>query len=252
MNRATMTKRLGKASLAVLFFLPLASLAAGDAWPSAGDSAALTNSDCGVVSSMEGAPRVRRVFMIASDPDETLYVSDRLHAGDGLNVPADGHLEWTTGHNTIVTLGPDAKARLLGLRKSAFQAKAASPARLDIELLHGEIRVEVRRNATRPEAVMVSLPGLEVLVEQGDVQVGLEGPNRVTVLDGSASVRVRRGDVPGAPFTIDAGRRLGPEGPEAAPREALESIHRELPFSFERAKAALPPLPAASAAVDAP
>lgn len=210
-----------------------------------------TNNDCGNISEVSGAPVIRRSFHEKEHVGVTANVADRISSGDELEAPAGSRLEWTTGFNTVVTLAPGTRVRLDGLR-SFSDPSGTTAERLDITLLSGELRAQVRLNVERPESVLVAVNGGEVLVTRGDVAVFSGGTWRATVLSDGASARMRRGGVLGAPFPIDPGQIAGLGVQEAAEAAELNDIRARLPYSFELARMALPPLPPMSSAIEAP
>lgn len=232
-------------------FAATVSAAAADLWVGALDPAVVTNNNCGFISAVNGAPRIRRSFHSDRDDGNEAYVADRIHSGDELEVPPGGRLEWVSGDNIVVVLGENGLARLEGLRLFA-DAEGRRTTRLDVQLLRGEMRVQVRRNAERPSAVLVALNGADVLITQGDVELYSNDGWRTTALAGEAAARIRRGGVAGAPFTVVPGTRVGANGPEMPEKNEEAAIKARLPFSFEQIRAALPPSPVMGADAEAP
>ena len=226
------------------------SAAGGDYWISATESGVVTNNDCGQIVQIHGAPLIHRSFHAASDAGVEASIADRVSSGDELIAPAGSRVEMITGTNTVLVLGAGARVRLDGLR--AFDVGEAEATRLDVTLLAGEIRVQVRRNDVRPESVLVSMGGAEILVIRGDVEMFADGGWRCSVLAGGASGRMRRGGMPGAPFPIPADTVFAGSGATPLTREEKSAIAARVPFSFEVASAALPPLPPLSAESEAP
>lgn len=240
--------------VAVFVFLSIPAgvgVRAADRWVSADDPAVSSNNDCGHVSDVLGEPLIRRSFQDRDQQGSPVHVADRVSAGDELSAPAGTRLEWTTGSNLIVVMGPGARVRLGGLRSFAEPSGAAAT-RLDVELLAGDLRVQARRNADVPEYLLVSADGGEILVDWGDVVVSSEGAWRGAVLYGEASARMRRGAVTGAPFPMPEGFVSGFGAQERLAEAAADAMRARLPFSFELARLALPPLPAAGRGVEAP
>lgn len=235
---------------AVLFGLShwVCWLEAGDYWVSSSLHGVVTNNDCGVVSLVDGAPRIRRSFAPADDRGAIAFVADRVQSGDELEVPADSRLELTTGKNVVIVLGPATRVKLGGVR--VFQVDGVAVSRLDVALLSGEMRVQVRLNRERPEAVLMHLAGADVLATRGDVHVLSNGGWRATALSGEASARQRHGVTLGAPFVFDGA--VGSSGVETPDAAALAGIAGRLPFRFEIVRAALPPVPAVNQLLEAP
>lgn len=227
-----------------------ASVAAADYWLAATEPSVVTNNDCGFVSAVAGNAVIRRSFMTGSESTNA-HVADRINSGDELIAPHGGRIEWTSGNNMIVVLGADSQIRLDGLRSFA-RADGMTVMRLDVTLLKGECRVQVRLNSENPEAVAVTVNGADVLVTRGDVEVRSADGWSAAVINGDASARVRRGGVVGAPFAIAGGAVVGSGGEARATDAELAAIKARLPFSFEVLSSALPPLPAASYLLEAP
>ena len=235
-----------------LSFLAAPALSnAADHWIPPADPQVVTNNDCGFVSDADGSPVIRRSFHGEGQPGIDARVADRLSSGDELVVPTGSRLEWTSGTNMIVVLGSGSRARLGGLR-SFPGPDGRTVTRLDFQLLSGEARVQVRLNDNRPEAVLATLAGAEVLIRRGDVELFADAGWRSVVLTGDAFARVRRGGVAGAPFALLPGRAVGLGGEEMLSDTELAAIRRRLPFSFELMNAALPPLPSMSLELEAP
>lgn len=220
-----------------------------DFWASAGDPSIITNNDCGFVSAVAGAPRIRRSFMPAGET-APIYAADRLHSGDELQAPASGRVEMISGDNIAVVAADGAHLKLDGLRN--FAVGAARVSRLDLDLAGGGARVQVRLNSQNPEAVLITAGDAEVLVRRGDVEVRADGGWRISVLSGEASARIRRGATSGAPFTVAEGTTIGGDGEEKLGESGYAAIRERLPFSFEVLNAALPPLPPMSYILEAP
>ena len=239
-------------ALAVLLLMgATVSAHAVDYWVSSDDAAVITNNDCGFISDVAGHPVIRRSFQDESQPGVPANVADRINSGDELVVPAGSRLEWTTGSNIIVTLGSGTRVRLDGLR-SFGSAPDATAARLDVSVVTGAIRVQVRLNEERPDAFLASLSGADILVRRGDVEMFSDNAWRGAVLSGEASARVRRGGVTGVPFMLGEGQSVGAGGQEPLEEAQRSAIRGRLPFSFELVRAALPPLPPISSILEAP
>ncbi len=226
-------------------------LRAADPWVAATDPAVVTNNDCGRIDSLSGRPLLRRSFQEEGAPGAPASIADRISSGDELDAPPDTRVEWITGGNTIAVLGSGGRVRFDGLR-SFRDETGAEATRLDVTLLAGELRVQVRRNEARPERVLVALGGAEFLVTRGDAEFFADGGWRGAVLSGEAAGRLRRGTLPGAPFRMAEGVVVGASGESRMGEGEAEAIRRRLPFSFESARAALPPEPAMSEEMEAP
>lgn len=238
--------------IAALLWAAAPHVVAADYWVPFSSPGVVTNNDCGFVAAAEGGILVRRSFHSDATDGTRAHVADRLYSGDGLSVPLNGRLEWVSGNNIVVVLGSDARATLGGLR-TFTDAGGNKVLRLDLKLIQGECRVQVRLNELRPEAVLVSLGDeIEVLVQRGDVELAAGGSWRVASLSGSVQARIKRGTVTGAPFTIGEGTAVDGTGEKGLDAQELASAQRRLPFSFELVSAALPPLPAMSRMLEAP
>ncbi len=235
----------------VLVFAARTGASAADLWVAATDPAVVTNNDCGQIAAVAGSPLIRRSFQAGEDGGSPASIADRLGAGDELIAPAGSSVEWTTGANTIAVLGSGGRVRFDGLR-SFTDAEGRAASRLDLTLLSGELRVQVRLNEKRPEAVLAALGGADFLVTRGDAGFFADGGWRGAVIGGTATGRIRRGVMPGAPFAIAEGRVVGADGESALGEGDAAAIRQRVPFSFESVRAALPPIPAMSAGMDAP
>lgn len=218
-------------------------------WRHHSEPGVATNNDCGSVAYVSGGPLLRRSFMSAEEPGLSLYIADRVHSGDELVVPAGSLLEVHSGTNVAVVLGPGSGVRLDGLRSYPL-GDGRSASRLDLTVLHGEVRIQVRLNEESPEAALAGVDGAEVLVTRGDVAVLGGGAWRAVAVSGNAEARILRGTVRGAAFAFDGA--VGLEGREEPSADELAALRVRLPFSFESIRAALPPLPAASRYLEAP
>ena len=235
-------------------FLVLAAIsrcAAADAWIPATDPAIVTNNDCGQIAALSGRPMIRRSFHTGDAEGVAANIADRISSGDELVVPAGSRIEWVTGVNTVAVLGSGGRVRFDGLR-TFVNADGKETARLDVTVLAGEARVQVRLNESRPETVLAVLGGAEILVVRGDVELFANGSWRGAVLSGRAAARNRRGALPGAPFAIDAGTVVDVSGESRLSAGEADAIKLRVPFSFESARAALPPIPPVSIEMDAP
>lgn len=248
-NMNILCKHLYALCLMALFAVPAAS--AADYWVAANDAAVVTNNDCGAVSAIQGEPTIRRSFHTDDDVGIPATVADRVNTGDVVSVPFGSRLEMVTGSNIVLVFGSGCKVRLGGLRNFA-DADGLPVTRLDLEVLEGEMRLQVRQNVQKPMAALVQLNGAEVLVRRGDVEVALQGGWQAAVLSGDAMARLRRSGVPGAPFVIAERRTVGSRGDEPLGEDETLAIRGRVPFSFETRSAALPPLPHMSSVLEAP
>ncbi len=251
--RTRRARSIAPALACALLWTAAACAPAADLWVAADDPAVVTNNDCGQIAALSGRPLIHRSFHAGEDEGVPATIADRLGAGDELIAPDGADIEWITGANTVAVLGAGGRVRLDGLRVFA-DAEGKAIARLDVTLLAGELRVQVRLNERRPEALFASLGGAEFLVTRGDVELFAGGGDgwRAAALSGGASGRVRRGAMPGAPFDVGAGSLVGASGEALLGKDGAEAVRRRIPFSFESIRAALPPLPAMSAEMDAP
>ncbi|MDR1744371.1 MAG: hypothetical protein LBS30_01300 [Planctomycetota bacterium] len=245
-------RRLPNPCLLVLLALSAAGGAgAGDYWVAANDAGVVTNNDCGAVSGVHGKPAIRRSFLAADAAGIPANIADRVSSGDEILAPSGSRLEMIAGSNIILVFGSGARVRMGGLRNFAG-AGGLPVARLDLEVLEGEMRLQVRLNEQKPMAALIRLDGSEVLVRRGDVEIAVQGGWRAAVLSGGASARLVRSGVPGAPFAVDELREVGSGGDGELGENEKLAIRARLPFSFETRGAALPPLPHASTVLEAP
>ncbi len=227
-----------------------AGAAAADIWVKSTAADVVSTNDCGSILSSRGAARIRRSFQPADSGGGEVNAADRLNSGDELITLSGGRIEAAGGDNVILVLGENSRVRLVTL--ISFTDPAGMPAtRLDVELLAGEARVQVRLNEESPAHLLASLGDVDILVSRGDAALSTTGGWRGAVLSGDASGRIRRGQMAGAPFPIPAGRMAG--GGESVLDAATRSgILSRLPFSFESYRFALPPMPLMSSDSDAP
>lgn len=224
---------------------------AGDFWISGSDASVVTNNDCGFIAAIGGRPTLLRSFQDANSPGVAASITDRVNSGDEVRVPEGSRLELVSGANVVLVFGEGSRVKFQGLRNfAAGDVREAS--RLDIELLAGEVRVQVRLNQARPESVLLSVDGNQFLMRRGDATFGRIIGWQATVLSGDVSGRVRRTSVLGAPFELPAGTLLGVGGQADISDSAKQRILARLPFSFETIRAALPPLPSLSYELEAP
>lgn len=222
-----------------------------DFWVRGTDASVVTNNDCGRVSAIHGQPVVVRSFQEEGSAGHAILATDRVYSGDELRIPDGGRLELTSGSNVVISFGSGSRVRFSGLRSfSAGVEREAS--RLDLELLSGELRVQVRQNQVRPESVLVSSGGGDFLIRRGDVCVLNSSVWRGWVLAGEAMARQRRGTSVGAPFVVHGGNGVGEGGALPLDKELGEQLRTRLPFSFDITRAALPPLPSLSYDEEAP
>ncbi|MCL2001047.1 MAG: hypothetical protein FWG74_06395 [Planctomycetes bacterium] len=222
-----------------------------DYWVSSDNQAVTTVNDCGIVSFALGNPRIRRVFMSDREPGDVLGLAVRLRSGDEIEVPVGGRLEWITGKNTIAVLGHDSRVKIEGLRYFT-DADGVQVSRLDLRLVKGDIRLQVRFNQNLPEAVMVGLEGADALIVRGDVVLMGGGAwFGATIFGGGVQARLKQGNAAGAPFTVPERMSISPSGEGKLGDAALFEIMGRLPFSFELTTVALPPLPALGADIEA-
>lgn len=245
------TMRITTAVFAALAFFANERLSAADYWVGPLDPVVVTNNDCGFVSAVTGTPVIRRSFHVGQDNASAAYVADRIHSGDELSAPISSRLEWISGNNIVIVLGESGLARLGGLRTFS-DPDGRRVTRLDVTLVQGEMRVQVRRNDDNPEAVLVTMNGAEVLVTRGDIEMYSNSAWHTAALAGEGAARIRRGGVAGAPFVYAAGVLVSGNGQETLAATEAAAIKARLPFSFELARAALPPTPAMSSELEAP
>lgn len=225
--------------------------AAVDYWTSASNPAINTNNDCGLVAAVSGKVQIRRSFQSDTDTALPLALADRIHSGDILETPAGGRAEWTSGYNLVAVAGSNSRVRFNGLRN--FIDSDGKPAvRLDLTLLSGELRVQVRLNRDQPEAVLTALTGSEVLMKRGDVCFVETGQWRSGMLAGEGWGRLIRGSTIGEPFTIAAGNLVGTAGNSALTGKDIAAIKARLPFSFELERLAKQPEPSMGDEPEAP
>lgn len=243
---------LAAAALCVFAYVMNACAAcAADLWVSAADPVVVTNNDCGQIVSVSGRPLIHRSFQTDDNAGTPANIADRISAGDELIVPNGARIEWITGANTVAVLGAGGRVRFDGLRSFAGEG-GKQVSRLDVTLLAGEMRAQVRLNENTPEALFAALGGGEFLLARGDMEFFSGGDWRGAVVSGSASGRLRHGAMAGAPFAVDEGRTVGASGEARMADGEPEAIKQRVPFSFEAIRAALPPLPMMSYENDAP
>ncbi|MCD8140068.1 MAG: hypothetical protein LUE17_09890 [Planctomycetaceae bacterium] len=170
----------GTTFLAFLALLAVAApgrAAAAEYWVAATDVAVVTNNDCGAVSFIQGQPAIRRSFHAEDDPGLAANIADRVNSGDEIIVPFGSRLEMTSGSNVVLVFGAGCRVRLGGLR-SFTDPEGKQVARLDLDLLEGEMRLQVRLHEDKPMAALITLDGAEVLVRRGDVELAMQGATR--------------------------------------------------------------------------
>jgi hypothetical protein len=243
------TRTLSAAAILALVFC--ARIAAADLWVAATSPAVVTNNDCGQIVALAGKPLIHRSFQTGATDGIPASIADRISSGDELIAPDASRIEWITGANTVAVLGAGGRVRFDGLRVFTG-ADGKETSRLDVTLLSGELRVQVRLNENKPESVLAALGGADFLVTRGDVELFAADGWRGAVLSGQASGRLQRGSVPGAPFAVEEGSIVAATGESRMDAGETDAVKSRVPFSFESARAALPPGPAMSAEMDAP
>lgn len=224
---------------------------AADMWVAATDPAVVTNNDCGQIASVTGRPMIHRSFQAQEAEGTAVNIADRISSGDELIVPPGSLVEWTAGANTVAVLGPGGRVRFDGARVFAA-ADGREAVRLDVTVISGELRAQARENENRPEMIRAALNGAEFLLTRGDAAFVSGELWQAAVLSGEASGRLRRGAMPGAAFALEAGTMVDAAGQAAIGEDGMNAVKQRVPFSFETARAALPPLPLMSAEMDAP
>lgn len=237
--------------LAVMFAFTCRAATGSDFWVSGTDASVVTNNDCGFISGIHGQPVIIRSFHDASAPGIRANLTDRINSGDEIRVPADSRLEVTSGSNVVAVAGAGSRVKFLGSRNFGT-SESREVSRIDMELITGELRVQVRMNESRPELALVTTGSGEFLIRRGDVDVITSISWQTSVLSGDAQVRLRRGGTTGAPFTLSEGNLLGVGGQAALTSEVRERIRTRVPFSFETKRAALPPQPSVAYELEAP
>ncbi len=228
-----------------------ATAGAADIWVNADDPGVITNNDCGFVAAIHHAAVIRRSFLAEGDAGMAANIADRVTSGDILQTPDGGRVEIASGNNVALVLGPASRLKLGGMR-SFTDAAGLAATRLDVEILAGDVRVQVRLNREAPEYVLITAEGADVLVSRGDVAVTTGDGWLASTLSGTAGGRVHRGKVVGAPFAIESGTAVGNGGAAALTGAASDALRGRLPFSFEVEGLALPPLPPQSWELEAP
>lgn len=248
-----MIRLYNRAFFVVLLFLfvTCSVVFCADFWVSGTDAAVVTSNDCGQISAVHGEPVVVRSFQEAGSPGIKAMLTDKIYSGDEIRVPDGGRLEVVSGSNLVVVFGGGSRVRFSGLRGFAVEG-GGEASRLDLELIGGEMRVQARRNKTRPESVLIVTEGADVLVRGGDVCLRGGESWRGSVLSGEALVRMRRGVTIGAAFALAEGRGVGGSGQSDLAASVREDLVKRLPFSFELMRAALPPLPSLTYELEAP
>lgn len=239
------------AILLAAIMLPMASVSAADFWVGATDASVSTNNDCGFVTATHGGATIRRSFHPAGDSGVTAHIADRVNSGDELVAPPGGRIEIVSGDNIVLVVGDSSRVKLSGLR--IFTGPMGNTVtRLDLEVVSGEARIQVRLNEQKPECVLAALNGAEVLVSRGDIVLFSQTGWMATSMAGEAMGRIKRGTVVGAPFVIGDRRSVGGDGDSSLEASLGDAMRARLPFSFEMISAALPPAPAMSSQFEAP
>lgn len=226
--------------------LACAGATAADYWAQPGTPGLSTENDCAYIAAVRGNPLIHRAFMAAGERSLSLMSQDRVYTGDELIVPPGDRAEWISGNNIVAVLGGDARAKFQGVRKFPGPDGYAVT-RLDFSLLKGMVRVQVRSNRQRPEAVLVAFEQGEALVLRGDVLVSAGPEWRVAVIGGQALVRLKKGRQFGKVTRVAGGSALTAAGERRFGLEESNAQLAEVPFSFEVTRAALPPFPAKGA-----
>lgn len=222
-----------------------------DFWVSGTDASVVTSNDCGQISATHGLPVVVRSFQQAGSPGVKAMITDKVYSGDEVHVPDGSRLEIVSGSNVAMVFGEGSRVRFSGLRWLGASGKSGA-SRLDLELVAGEMRVQVRRNMTRPESVLVSAGEAQFLIKEGDVCLTNSSSWQGAVLAGEGMGRLRRGATIGAPFAIPEGTTVGEGGAGELAADSRSRFTALLPFSFELTRTALPPLPSLSYELEAP
>jgi hypothetical protein len=224
---------------------------AADLWVKPNDPAVVSTKDCGSVTATHGATRIHRAFQSDEEAGIDVNTADRVNSGDELITDSGGRIEMVSGGNIILVIGENSRVRILALH--SFPDPAGTPVtRLDMELLSGEARAQVRLNDEAPAHLRAALAGAEVLVSRGDVALSAGSGWRASVIAGEAACRMRRGHVAGAPFTLPPRRTAGADGEAVLADAAANALRSRLPFSFELTAIALPPTPSISPEFEAP
>lgn len=245
-----MTTRMGFCLVSLVFLSCPAG--AADLWVAGTNPAVISANDCGLVTAVSGAARIRRSFQTEKDAGLDANVADRVNAGDELVTDAGGRIEIAGGANNVIVIGQNARLKLNALRTFAGPS-GKQVARLDMELLAGQARVQVRLNTAKPEHVFISCGGMEVLASRGDIAVAAGDVWLAAGLaEGEAVGRTRRGQVTGAPFPIEKGRLVTAGGAADLDDAAAAAMKTRLPFSFELTSVALPPMPSVRPDLEAP
>lgn len=224
---------------------------AADLWVNATDAVVITNNDCGFITATHGGATIRRSFHAAGDPGVAAHTADRVNSGDELVAPPGGRIEMVSGGNIVLVAGDNSRVRLNGLR--TFTGPLGNNVtRLDLEVVSGEARVQVRLNEEKAECVLAALNGAEVLVRRGDIVLYSQSGWLASSISGEVMGRVKRGAVVGAPFIIGDRRSVGGDGDAALDDSLGNAMRARLPFSFELVSAALPPAPSMGSQFEAP
>lgn len=219
-----------------------------DLWAKTGDPMVTAVNDCGQVSRIRGRARIKRSYMAEKDAPDSLVTFDRVHAGDEIETGPDGAAEVVTGNNVLVLIGPGTKVVLRGVRL-VDDGTGKQTACLDLGLLQGVVRTQVRLHQNNPEAVLVESDAVSALSTRGDMAVSTVSDWLLAVLAGSADYRTTRG---GRNSVLETGL-LGKDDAFSELDGALaDSIASRLPFTYEIVRAALPPLPPPDPYAEAP
>ncbi len=228
-------------SIAAAFFAA-AAVQAADFWVDRNSGAAMIDSDSGVVTGIWGQASVRKSFMTQNSEEIPLGVFDKMQAGDIVETGREGRVEITSGNNVLLVIGPESAVRFLGL-VSFFTSENAPAKRLDLQMLKGRIRLQVRLNRNYPEMALVEAGSLSVLTTRGDMSL-FQDPNwRLAVLVGDVSYRNRPGGTLGPVAALQAGQTLYADNIVTLTDEEKERLATAMPFRYEIGRAALPPAP---------
>lgn len=220
-------------------------------WIDASDVTVATSDDAGVVSGVWGQALLKGQYMESDEQGMRIGISDRVGAGDEITTAANARVEIVTGNNLVSVIGPSSSIRILGVR--GFDGgDGRKLSRLDLQILEGTVRSQVRESVSRPESVLLDLGGAQCLVTRGDAAASVGAAWRVAVLAGSVSCRIKQGGGTSAPYDVTAGRVADADGVGELSGQALADLKSILPFSYEIHRAALPPTPPPDPSVDAP
>ncbi|MDR3210568.1 MAG: hypothetical protein LBU79_01475 [Planctomycetota bacterium] len=232
--------------------LGASSLPAVDRWVDAVNPAVTSNNECGIVNGVWGNALVRKGFQDPKAPGSVVGQTDRLQAGDQVETAARSRLEFSSGNNILVLIGPTSKVKILGLR-SFTNTDGVVTNRLDLQLVEGMVRFQARLNELIPECALGEAGNLGVLLTRGDVVLSGGRNPRFAVLAGNVSFRHRLGASNWSDEdSVIAGSGFADGAAITVAGEEAERLLEILPFSFEILRNALPPLPPPGPDYDAP